>query len=170
MVDKDTESILLGVSIKCVETHGYKNIDISIGTTDYDIPCKVSESADIFRSQDKEARQTRSIKNVIDIHEYYTGFAAVKSTKTPIINPATNNILGTFWLGRSLEMDINLKTILDVHRQRFGKQSSMEITNGSVVLKLTNLEQNVLFCICLGISSRKDITNLLSVIYKKELS
>ena len=63
--------------------------------------------------------------------------------------------------------DSTLKTILDIHGVRFGNHSSIRINNNSEIFKLTKLERDVLFCICLGVNSRKDIACLLSAVYKR---
>jgi hypothetical protein len=94
-----------------------------------------------------------------------------KCSRSPIVNPATNNVLGTIALVTKFEFNLGLKTILDMHKVRFGGQPSMVLmNNNSHMSGLTNIESEVLFCICLGINERKAIANFLSVIHKRGIS
>ena len=167
---KDMNSIYVGITLACAQIHGFKNINQAIDTTDNDIRCKVSELADILRSQDRQVEQTRSVKYILDIHEYHTGFAALKTTKHPIINPSTNHVLGAFCHASKFKLDIGLKTILELHGHKFDKCHSMDILSNFGKFELTEIERSVLFCVCLGISHRKDVANFLSAVYKKTVN
>lgn len=164
---KDMNSIFLGITPVCARIHGFKNANQGTGRSNYDIQCRVVEFADILSKQDRLAEQTKSAQHILDIHEYHTGFSILKTNKYPIINPATNNILGTFCHAHELVPDCGLKIILDLHGHKFGKCHSMDILLNSGKFELTKIEQHVLFCVCLGVSNRKDVANFLSIVYKK---
>ena len=164
---KDANSMHLMMTPVSAKIHGFKNIDEVIETTDYQSHCKaIAKVADTLCNQDRQVKETRSIKTILDIHEFATGLFTFKTTKSPVINPLTNNILGILWHSSNLEIDVPLKTILDIHGVRFGRYSSIDIANNPGKFELTDIERHVLFCVCLGISHRKDVANFLTVVYK----
>ena len=167
---KDPNSIIVGVSLICAQIHGFKNIEQGIGKTQYDIRCKVVEYADALINQDRYTEQIKQQVKTLDVHDYCGGPAAIQSIRYPIINPATNNTLGVLSHGKNLEMNIALKTILDLHGQKFDKSASIYLTNNKKQFDLTNIERDVLFCICLGINNRKDIANFLAMAYQQDFS
>jgi hypothetical protein len=167
---KDCESALISTTLIKAKMIGFNKVNDTIGLKDEEMPCKNSEIAETFYSQDREVRTTRKNLYMLDVHEYCTGLAFLKTIKTPIVSPGTGNLLGTFGHCTPFTPSSNLKTILDIHGIRFGKHSSMKIINDPGEFKLTEIERDVLFCICLGVNSRKDIACLLSAIYKKNVS
>jgi len=167
---KDTSSSWLSTTIVNARMVGFSKISEIIGLKDENLPCKTAELADIFYKQDREVEQTRKNMQLLDVHEYCTGVLVLKTIKKPVINSATNKLLGTYAHCSRFIPDSNLKTILDIHGIKFGKHSSMKIINDPGEFKLTEIERDVLFCICLGVNSRKDIAYLLSAIYKRIIS
>jgi len=166
---KDTNSTNLAITSYFSKMLGFKDPYALIGVTDDEIPCKVCEVADIFYQQDREVEQTKTPKLILDIHEYYTGFTPLKTTKSPIINPTTNNVLGTFYHASEFTINTTLKTILNLHGGKFGNQAGMMASNIEKDYSLTNREVEVLFCACLGFSDRKSIANFLSFIHKRDV-
>ena len=162
-------SLILGTTDIVAKIYGFKSMDHTIGKTYVDIPCNAVKCADIFLQQDREIEQERLARNILEIQDYYTGFAAYNTIKSPIINPSTNNVLGTYAQGVKLEINFGLKAILDIYGTRFSKYSSMYVCNSLSKFKLTEVERDILFCICLGISRHKDIAHLLSAIYKRNV-
>ena len=149
---------------------GFKNINHALGNTYYDLKCKANDSAHLFHQQDINVKQTKIGNQILDIHELAIGLCTLKTTKSPVMNPLTNNILRVFWYCNNLELNAPLKTILSIHGTRFGKQQSMDILSNSGKFELTKIERDVLFCVCLGINNRKDVANFLSVIYKRTIN
>ena len=166
---KNLESVYLSTTIVHTKMMGISELDKIVGKKDEHMPCKIAEVAETFYNQDKVVRTTSRDLHMLDIHEYCTGLAFLKTIKKPIINPYTSPVLGTFAHCTPFNASSYLKTILDIHSIRFGKHPSMQISTNQSKLILTELERDVLFCICLGINSRKDIAFMLSIIYKKEI-
>ena len=167
---KNHESVCISTTLIQAKMVGYNKVSGAIGLKDEEYPCETAKIAETFYSQDREVRATRKNLHMLDVHEYCTGLAFLKTIKTPIVNPDTGKLLGTFGHCTPFNPSSNLKTILDIHGIRFGKHSSMKITNDPGEFKLTEIERDVLFCICLGVNSRKDIACLLSAIYKNTVS
>jgi len=167
---KDTNSICMAISPAFANLLGFKKAEEMVGRKDYEVPCKVAEVADVFYKQDREVKQSGNSKHFLDIHEYFTGTSVLKSKKAPIINPYTNNILGNLWQGAEFTINTTLKTILDLHGNNFGMHSSLNVTDIENNFKLTNIELEVLFCLCLGFSHKKSIAGFLSFIYKQDIN
>jgi hypothetical protein len=153
---------------------GYDNISrvigrFGIGDDESGLPPKTATLSNIFFQQDREVEKTREIKYQINILDYYTGFTIVKCFKVPIINHATNNVIGTFAQNNEFIPDNTLKTILNIHGERFGTHTSIDVSNHSNKFYFTKLEQEVLFCVCLGISNKKHVAQFLSFIHKKDV-
>jgi len=167
---KDTSSTHLLSTTGFAKMVGLKNSKDSFGKKDKEMPCKTAEFADVFNIQDREVEKTRSEKIILDIHEFSTGFGMVQTIKSPIINPTTQNVLGTIFRASNFTISSQLKIIMELHGKKFSHTSSMTISNAYKKLNLSNLEQEVLFCICLGFGSKKSIANFLSFIHEKEIS
>ena len=168
---KDCGSAIISMAIANSRMLGYKTAEDAIGVKDENSPCsRVAEIAETFYAQDREVERAKEKLRILDIHEYFTGLTFLDSIKAPIINPYTDSVLGTLCHGKQFFPSSQLKNILDIHGIKFGKHPSMKITNNPGKFKLTEIERDVLFCICLGVNSRKDIACLLSAIYKKNVS
>lgn len=166
---KDHDSVYIASSNASAKLLGFCEVKKIVGKKDEDIPCKLARDAEIFFMQDREIEQTRSTRHYLNTYEYFSGVLPLKCSKTPIINPATNNVLGVYYEGNQLLINNILQIIFDLHGNRFGYYSSLYLGNNPKQFNLTNREQEVLYCICLGFSTRKAIANLLSYIHNREI-
>lgn len=93
---KDLNSIYTDINAGCVELFGIsKKRDIS-GFTDYEIPCKISEFAEVFRQHDQQVIATGKPLQILEVH--YCSKDQLKimlNTKNPL-RDEKNNIVGTF--------------------------------------------------------------------------
>ena len=168
---KDTASTCVAITPVLAKMLGFNDLNKVLGTKDEDLPCKISETADIFYKQDREVEQTKKTTQALNILEYATGMTILRAVKKPIINPATNNVLGIFHHSDKFAMNNNLKTILGIHGDRFGAANlSLDVIETAKEFDLTKRELEVLFCICLGLSDRKTIARFLSFVYKKDIN
>ena len=167
---KDTTSACVAITPIFAKMLGFDSLDKVLGKKDEEMPCKTAEFAEIFYQQDREVEQTKKTKQTVNILEYNTGVALLKCIKEPIVNPATNNILGVSAWETTFTLNTPLKTILGIHGERFGGQPSLNIIENAKEFDLTKRELEVLYCVCLGLSDRKAIANFLSFIYKKNIN
>ena len=132
---KDTNSIYIAMAPILTKMLGFKKINKVIGLIGdgygNGIPSRFETLSEKWNIQDREVEQTQKIKNQINIVEYYTGFAILKCFKVPIIDPATNKMLGTYAQSNKFIPDNTLKTILNIHGERFGEYASMDIADSS---------------------------------------
>jgi len=167
---KDTYSVHLGITQNCAQLYGLNAPDI-LNATYYDmlgaIPNINESHVDVFHQQDRHVEQTRTQIKLLHVNEYFTTGLPLRSChRTAIANPATNNVLGTLVHITKPEINIGLEVILELHGHKFGKCHSMDILSNPDKFELTEIERDVLFCVCLGISHRKDVANFLTVVYK----
>lgn len=83
---KDRQSRYVSMTEDLAHFLGWKNPYDGLEKTDYDLPCKASESADIFMKQDKEVMDSGVKLSLICIDRYPTGWHILLGNKTPIKN------------------------------------------------------------------------------------
>lgn len=84
--------------------------------------------------------------------------------KRGLINPATNNIVGLFVRNMPWTIGVYRKFIMENFA---GNSARISETNSN---KLSFLQQQVLFCLLLGITHRKEISSMLSSITHKPIT
>ena len=168
---KDPSSVYAAVSPIFAQMIGC-SIETALNKKDEEIPYRnVAELAETFYSQDREVIQTKTAKHILDVIHYNNGLAVLKVVKEPIINPATNNVLGIFYSATEFKVNTVLSTILTLHGSKFGQNhSGIDISPINLnTTNLTELEFDILYCICLGINTTGAINKLLSCIYNISL-
>jgi hypothetical protein len=164
---KNTNLAYIAITPTLANMFGFDDAENAIGLKDEQLPCKLSDMAEVFHAQDQEVLQSQSVKYTINILDYHTGFTILKCIKEPVINPATNNILGICNYYKKFNVNTTLEAIFNIHNSPFGR--SLTAKNDSNNLSLTQTEIEVLFCICLGLTNRKEIAKFLSIVHKKEV-
>lgn len=166
---KDTESVYLAVSHTYSKLVGLDQKNI-IGKPETDIPCNTG-SAYVFCQQDREVESSRTKHRYLNVYDYKTGTEAHIVNKLPIINPSTNNVLGTQYVAEKLELSSPIAIInkLYQHNRSFSGISLNVSAIPIASLKLTPREREVLFCISIGLTDRKTIANFLSMIHNKNI-
>lgn len=167
---KDIESKYLAMSNDFARIAGWASPDQSIGKADYDSPCRASEFANIFISQDKQVIQTCRQMLTLDIQHYATGWHALLTKRDPIKN-AKGQIEGlllscidvsnthVFKVGVLLN-DFDQKIVNTSY-----KPASYVLSEDYVQLPLTPVEQDCLFLLLRG-KSLNQISNILNLSVK----
>lgn len=92
---KNIDCIFMESNNECAVLFGFNKSKDLVGLTDYDIPCKLVECADIFQKQDRQVMLSEEPLKVIAMH-----FCAnnepkmLLTTKSPLYDNK-NNIIGT---------------------------------------------------------------------------
>ena len=76
-IAKNKNSVYQGISREFLGMFGWKDIDQIAGKTDHDIPCKVSEFANVFISQDRQAVESREKLLTLEIMPFASGWRSV---------------------------------------------------------------------------------------------
>lgn len=92
---KDRQSRYVSMTEDLANFVGWKNSYAGLEKTDYELPCKASESADIFIKQDKEVIDSGLKLSLICIDIYPTGWHMLLGNKIPIKND-DNFVTGFF--------------------------------------------------------------------------
>lgn len=163
---KDTNSIYLAASKSFVKTVGMTQENI-IGKTELDFSSQVKNHYKEFYAQDRLVETQRQKLKFLDIHRYENGIAAYITRKLPIINPATNNVLGTYLVFSALKPNITNKAIKDIHK--FNDLSKVKSLNGLADINFSPREAEIIFCISMGITERKKIALFLSALHGKSI-
>lgn len=161
---KTTSSTYAAVSKQFAELVGL-NVESLIGKSDFEIICGAKEQAQMFYDQDRLVEMTRKKHRFLDINNYATGIGIYIFRKSPILNPATNNILGTYCIISKFKGSSAINAFLNFQNRGVNISQRDLIRYNS----LTSREQETLFCVANGLTDRKLIANFLSVIQKKEI-
>lgn len=86
IVAKDRNSVYQSTSTEIASLFGWRNLEEPIGKTDYDIPCKLVELANVFRKHDKLVMETRKKILLLEILPFTTGWQTLLVEKTAMIN------------------------------------------------------------------------------------
>lgn len=161
---KTTSSIYAAVSKKFAELVGV-TVEELIGKSDFDLLCEARELAQIFYLQDRMVEKTREKRKFLDINHYATGVGIYIFRKSPIINPTSNNVLGTYCVVSKFKSYSAINAVLNfqVHEKHISQDDLIQYS------ELTIREQEALFCVANGITDRKLIANFLSSIYHKDI-
>lgn len=162
---KTTSSTYAAVSKQFADLVGV-TVEELIGKSDFDLLCKAKELAQTFYDQDRMVETTRKKFRFLDINHYATGIGIYIFRKCPIINPTTNNVLGTYCVVSKFKSSSAINAVFNF--QNYGKHIHQ---NDLIQYKsLTTREQETLFCIAHGLTDRKLIANFLSTIHQKNIS
>ena len=165
---KNTDLAYIAITPSFASMLGFDTAENAIGVKDEAVPCNVSEMAETFYTWDREVLQNRTAQQTINVLDFHTGLAILKCKKEPIINPATNNILGIFNHYTQFNVNATLEAIFNMHASPFGKHSISNRDNRNTP-SFTTMEVEVLFCTCLGLTNKKEIAKFLSIIHKREI-
>lgn len=161
---KTTSSTYAAVSGQYADLVGI-SVDELIGKSDFELLCEAKELAQTFYDQDRLVENTRKKHRFLDINHYATGIGIYIFRKSPIINPATNNVLGTYCIVSKFKSTSAINAFINFQNQS-KKISSQDLMQYKL---LTPREQETLFCVANGLTDRKLIANFLSIIHKKEV-
>ena len=92
---KDCQSVYIAATPEYAQLYGIEDNTELINKSDNHLKPLTSKYIDNYYYQDRLVESTREAMVCLGIHEYAHGFDAFLFFKKPIINPATNAILGT---------------------------------------------------------------------------
>jgi DNA-binding CsgD family transcriptional regulator len=94
---KDLNSRYIELNVACADLFGINpKKDIS-GLADDEIPCPISEFAEVFRSQDKQVIDTGNPIKILEVHQCANEKTRVMlNTKSPLRGINNEGIIGTF--------------------------------------------------------------------------
>ena len=165
---KNTDLAYIAITPSFANMLGFDNAEHAIGAKDENVPCKVSDMAQTLYTWDHEVLQSRTTKQTINVLNFHTGLAILKCIKEPIINPATDNLLGISNHYTRFNVNATLEAIFNIHNSPFG-QNSISSKDNNNTLSFTSMEVEILFCTCLGLTNKKEIAKFLSIVHKKEV-
>lgn len=163
---KNNNSVYLAASESFVKSVGMTQENI-IGKTELDFKCSIKNYHQIFYNQDRLVEKVRQKLRFLDIHPYKNGTLAYITRKAPIINPATNNVLGVYLISSTLKPNMTNKIIKDIHQFNILEDYNHLIYLSDV--KFSPREVEIMFCISIGIVERKKIALFLSEIHGKSI-
>ena len=167
---KDTSSRYAAISKTMAAKIGLPESFI-IGKTSFEMSSRVSSMTMVYLEQDRLVETSRQKHSFANIHNDDDLQGIYISHKSPIINPATNTVLGTYcniekYTGNSI---INIiKIIASIHdTQKKNLKTSSDKKTRSLVL--TQREEDVLFCVANGLMDRNAIAAFLSKVYARSI-
>ena len=144
---KDLNSIYIAVTNEYAKILGFKNYDELINLSDGHALVKTAQYADSFHKQDRLAETSRKEITCLDNHEYAHGFDVFLFNKKPIVNPDTNNVLGTRLSGHRPLMLSPIKIALDMQNAP-SEENQHNLILGNFItneIELTDLQHVVLY-------------------------
>ncbi len=136
---KNIDSIYTEVNTNCAELFGINNKRDISGFTDSEIPCKISEFAELFRQQDNQVITTGRPLKILEVHNCSKNQLKIMlNTKNPL-RDENNIIIGTFayCIDITNEIDLVKKLLSSVNRNLFSNKET-KLTRGSYILSHNN--------------------------------
>ena len=168
---KDTNSNYIMATNGFTKLVGLKSIGSIINLTDSHLPCSMSNYAKEYKKQDEAIIRYKISQSYIEIQEFGTGIAVYRFTKSPIINPKTNNVTGILINVEPFQVTSMMDVMLQMHTKT-RKQSQPSNVN-SLISNKTNIslgpkQSEVLFCLSLGIKEDKYISEFIRKVLNVE--
>lgn len=153
----DYDQRLLGVNAFTAKILGFKNVSEALGVTVFNVPCKVSEYADVFTKQNRNILQNITNQKLLDIHPFvHDEMKAFLVNKSRYINKNNEEfclILGSeIKKSTLLQISLNLVESEKKYRNRNSNKSYLigeELQN----IKLSARELECLFYLVRGKTS-----------------
>lgn len=161
---KDTCSRYVAVSEQFSKLAG-QSVRHIIGKSAAELFLCSGELAQTYYQQDREVETSREKRKFLDINYYSSGLGILIFQKTPIINPATDNVLGVYCIASTFEGASALNVVQLLAKEPLENQCNPD----GCMKSLTKREQEVLFCVANGLTDRKLIARFLSAIHGKEI-
>lgn len=157
---KTSDSVYMEMNAACAELFGINRKREISGFTDHDIPCKISEFAELFQQQDRQVIETGCPLKLLEIHTCAKNQTRIMlNTKNPLRNQ-NDRIIGTF--AYCIDITKQSGSLINVLSMMSHFENSPKLINGSYVLHndqsnslLTNREMDCLFYLLRGKSSKQ---------------
>jgi len=92
---KDSSFKFMGMSDSFAQFVGWKDAEHAVGKTDYQVPCKASEYADRFQSDDSKVINSNTKVLNLEIYDFATGWKSTIVQKVPL-RDNRGKIIATF--------------------------------------------------------------------------
>lgn len=151
--EKDVSLSFVDSNNICAQSFGFGHIDSILGSNDYEIPCGISEYAEIFRKNDRLVMEGNRAIKFFEILHCANGWKVMIITKAPLFD-AQKNVIGT----RGYSIDVtnpfaNLGYLLLKNQPSFRKNKSMQASyfiGANDKFHLTNRQSECLFLLLRG--------------------
>lgn len=151
--EKDASLSFIGSNNTCAKSFGFGHVDKILGSNDYEIPCGISEYAEVFRKNDRLVMEGNKAVKFFEILHCADGWKVMIITKAPLFDDQ-KNIIGT----RGYSIDVtypfaNLGYLLLKNQPSFRKNKSMQASyfvGANDKLQLTNRQSECLFLLLRG--------------------
>ena len=168
---KDINSNFIMATNGFAELVGLKSISAIINLTDQQLPGSLSKYAKEFKRQDELIVKQRLPQSFIEIQEFGTGIGVYRSTKSPIINPKTNNVIGILLSVEPFQVTSMMDIMLEMHTKK--RNSTQQSNANTFVYNKTNIslgpkQAEILFCLSLGIKEDKYIAEFIRKVLNVE--
>lgn len=166
---KDVDSKYIMATNNFVALVGLNSIGSIIHLTDIQLPCSMANYSKKYKEQDEMIIKYKSSQSYIEIQEFATGIGVYKFTKSPIINPKTNNILGVLINVEPFQVTNMMDVMLEMHTKR----RNVPLNTNSFGCNKANIslgpkQTEVLFCLSLGIKEDKYIADFIKKVLNIE--
>lgn len=144
---KDLNSNYIAITNEYAKILGFKHHAELINLSDSHALARTVQYVDSFHKQDRLAETSRKEITCLDNHEYAHGFDVLLFNKKPIINPDTNNVLGTRLRGHRPLMLSPIKIALDMQNAP-SEENQHNLIIGNFItneIELTDLQHIVLY-------------------------
>jgi DNA-binding CsgD family transcriptional regulator len=165
--EKDLKSLYQKKNLTFSNLCGFKKIEDIFQVSDYNIPCKISESAEIWQQNDRKVILAKKAIQFFEILIYSDEkIRLFFTTKTPKLNEK-NEVIGTY--GHSLDVS-NLFSQLPKILNRIGGKNNSISQNAYVIgdhsgFHLTFRQSKCLFFVIRGKTS-KEIAKILNLSFR----
>lgn len=167
---KNKESEFIALTKNASNLVGWKNAEDCLGKSDFDMPCKASEFAEGFKLIDQKALCSMEQIVTLDMQFYASGWTLVLCEKSAIkssngeVSGVLFNLMDVSNTGL-LKYHMDLTKITDKFREKELQPSSYIISQTSKPFYLTRQQENCLFLLIRGKTS-KEIAKILTISYR----
>lgn len=167
---KNKASEFIGLTKNAAILLGWQNIEDGLGKSDYEIPCKASEFAEGFKIIDQKALYSGEHIVTLDMQPYATGWRLALVEKNAIkssdgeVSGVLFNLMDVSQTGL-LKYHMDLTKITDKFRGKKPQPSSYILSQTSKPFQLTGQQENCLFLLIRGKTS-KEIAKILGISYR----
>lgn len=156
---KNRDSVYTEVNELCASVFGYNKPEQMVSVTDYDVPCKLSESADVFRSHDCQVMtEDKSIKLLEISCCANDDWKIFITTKSPLKNN-NNEMIGT--IAHALEVTTIFKKMPSLMSMLYNtddnklRRNTFTLTNKSSIVAFSKQQTECIFHLLRGKTSKQ---------------
>jgi DNA-binding CsgD family transcriptional regulator len=159
---KDINSIYTNMNDEATEVFGFSNVKNSIGKSDHQIPCAMSDYATIFQEEDRKVMATKKKIQFLEMVPCATGdWKIFMVTKSPLL--VSNKIAGT--LGHCVNVTNAFSKLGMISSPLTKNSTTFPILNEAYEEHLSQRQRECLFFLLRG-KTAKEIAKVLNISYR----